>query len=87
MSRDTDEDKKQPHKGCLRTRKHWFWLRDLPHSTLERAWKYIQYSTHPFQGTLGTNLWARTATHPPPGDFGLVQGKAAQASLLAGKLL
>ena len=47
----------------------------------------FQYSTHPFQGTLGTNLRAGTATHPPPGDFGLVQGKAAQASLLAGKLL
>ena len=73
--------------GCLRTRKHWFWPKSLPHNTPERAWKYTQYSTRPFQGTLGTNLRARTATHPPPGDFGLVQGKAAQAALLAGKLL
>ncbi len=76
-------NKKLLRKSCLQIRKLWFWLRDLPHSTLERAWKYIQYSTRPFQGTPGTNLRARTAAHPPPGDFGLVQGKAAQASLLA----
>ena len=43
--------------GCLRTRKHWFWPKSLPQSTLERARGILDVFPSPLGGAMGQTLW------------------------------